>query len=680
MIIGTAGHIDHGKTSLVKALTGVDADRLKEEKERGITIDLGFAYKPLAGGGVLGFIDVPGHEKLVRNMLAGATGIDHVLLVVAADDGPMPQTREHLAILDLLGLSRGVVALTKSDLVSAARLSEAEAEIRSMLAGTALAHADVIAVSSATGEGIQSLDRHLIQTAAALPTSRTGGNFRLAVDRCFTLAGIGTVVTGTAISGRVVVGDRLLVSPRGLPVRVRGIHAQNSEAEHGLAGQRCALNLAGSGLEKSDIQRGDWIVATAAHAPTQRIDVRLRLLAGEDRALAHWTPLHLHLGASDVGARVVLLEGAQLEARQPEARQSEARSDAAGAAPHPARDGGQGILPGTSALVQLDLDRPIGALHGDRFIVRDQSALRTLGGGVVIDPFAPKSRRHKAQRLALLAALEAPTPAGALAALLELDLPNGVDLQWLSTAWNLTPDEQQALALAVPHRTVADGKTSFAFAPEQLTRFASRVAQALAGHHQRAPDSPGLTLDQLKRALTVKPQAAMFALLLRELTAAGSVQRSGPYFRLSGHEAALLPGEQKLWEKMRPWLDEAALHPPKLGDMTARDRAIHPAQALHLLLKLSRMGKLYAVSNDYFVLPQHLSELAARAQALAESDPHRRLNIKSLRESTGISRHFSMPLIEFFDRVGFTKRSEDGRHVRRDAQEFFDGHHPPASG
>ena len=343
MIVGTAGHIDHGKTSLVKALTGIDADRLKEEKARGITIDLGFAYKPTADGGalgfayqalpdgtVLGFVDVPGHEKLVRNMLAGATGIDHVLLVVAADDGPMPQTREHLAILDLLGLTRGAVVLTKSDLVPDARLAEVRAEIDALLQPTGLAGSPVFAVSNLTGAGMAALEQHLLLAQQAQAPAAADGLFRLAVDRCFSLAGIGTVVTGTAVSGRVAVGDRVLVSPRKLPVRVRGLHAQNRESQQGLAGQRLALNLAATGLEKSDIARGDWIVAEAAHAATRRIDARLRLLAGEARDLAHWTPVHLHLGACDVGARVVLLEGPAL-------------------------------APGGSALVQLELNREIAA-------------------------------------------------------------------------------------------------------------------------------------------------------------------------------------------------------------------------------------------------------------------------------------------------------------------------------
>jgi selenocysteine-specific elongation factor len=621
LIIGTAGHIDHGKTSLVKALTGVDTDRLKEEKARGITIDLGFAYQAVDDGATLGFVDVPGHEKLVRNMLAGATGIDHVLLVVAADDGPMPQTREHLAILDLLGLASGVVALTKCDLVSAA-----------------LANADILPVSSVTGAGIEALTRHFAQARGNLPAARGNGHFRLAVDRCFSLAGIGTVVTGTAVSGNTAVGDRLLISPSGKPVRVRGLHAHNREADRGHAGQRLALNLAG--VEKSDVERGDWIVAEPVHAPTQRLDARIRVLASEARALAQWTPLHLHLGALDVGARVVLLEGAPIE-------------------------------PGANALVQLELERPIGALRGDRFILRDQSAVRTIGGGAVIDAFAPVTRRRKSQRLGVLAALEAPTPVEALAALLKLEQPGGIDLAQFTTQWNLLPEEEQTLLQAVPHRVLKDGDTRLAFAAGQIERLSSRIGEILGAHHKRAPDSPGMTQEQLQRALSAKPSAAVFALLLRELTTARTLQRHGPYLQLAGHETSLQGNEQKIWERLKPWIAEGGIHPPKLSELLLRDRSLHRESVTRLLQKLARMGKLYAVGAEYFILPQHLCELAVQAQALAERDEHRRLNVKAYRESTGVSRHLSMPLVEFFDHIGFTKRDPEGRKIRRDAREMF---------
>jgi selenocysteine-specific elongation factor len=649
VIIGTAGHIDHGKTSLVKALTGVDADRLKEEKERGITVDLGFAYKPGANGDVLGFVDVPGHEKLVRNMLAGATGIDHVMLVVAADDGPMPQTREHVAILSLLGLSQGVVALTKSDLVTPERLAQATAEVQALLAPTALATAPILPVSNVTGQGIDALQAHLDRAQWQGQATRSQGHFRLAVDRSFSLAGIGTVVTGTAVAGRVAVGDQLLLSPSGRSVRVRGIHAQNAQASEGIAGQRLAINV--SGVDKGDIQRGHWLVGESAHAPTERLDVRLHLLASEARALAHWTPLHLHLGAEDVGARVVMLEGEPLK-------------------------------PGGHALVQLQLDRPIGALRGDRFIVRDQSALRTMGGGQVIDIFAPATQRRKTQRAVargLLTALELATPAQALTAMLALEPANGIHMDQFCVLWNLLPNEKEALTSSVAHRLLQADKSGgaagarLAFAPAHMDRLSALVTQHLSAHHQRAPDSPGVAADALHRAIVHKPSSDVFALLLRELVQGGVLRRAGPHLALAGHEVKLQAAEQAVWERIKPWLDAGGIHPPKLSDMLERDRNLRKDQVLRVLERLARMGKVHAVGAEYFIQTQHVLALALQSQALAERDPNKRLNVKELRDATGLSRHLSVPLVEFFDAIGFTKRDPVGRHIRRDARKMFGG-------
>jgi selenocysteine-specific elongation factor len=640
LIIGTAGHIDHGKTSLVKALTGVDTDRLKEEKERGITVDLGFAYMPLPDGEVLGFVDVPGHEKLVRNMLAGATGIDHVMLVVAADDGPMPQTREHLAIVDLLGLTQGVVALTKCDLVTPERLAEAQAEVRALLAHSALANAPILPLSSVTGVGIDTLLAHLQQARSTLAPRRQQGRFRLAVDRSFTLAGIGTVVTGTAVAGRVTVGDRLKLSPSGKDVRVRGIHAQNRQAGEGRAGQRLALNLAG--VDKAEVRRGDWVLADSLHAPTQRFDARVQLLAGESRPLAHWTPVHLHLGAEDVGARVMLLEGTA-------------------------------VSPGRSALIQLSLERPIGALHGDRFILRDQSALRTLGGGVVIDAFPPASRRRREQRRAALAAMELSTPTDALAATLALESPYGVDAGQFAVQWNLSEDEQHALLEAVPHRALADTGQGLLFAPGQIERYSGRVTEQLGAHHRKSPDSPGLTQEQLQRAVRDKPAAAVFALLLQRLVKDGTLKRSGPHLALAGHDASLQGADKQLWERLKPWLDEGGIHPPMLSDMLLRDRSLRKDQVLRVLQRLQRMGKVHAVGAEYFIQTQHMLALAVQAHALAEADEHKRLNLKELREASGISRHLSVPLVEYFDQIGLTKRDAVGRHFRSDPRKLFEG-------
>ncbi len=354
MIVGTAGHIDHGKTSLVKALTNVDTDRLKEEKARGISIDLGFAYMPVEGAEILGFVDVPGHEKFIHTMLAGASGIDFALLVVAADDGVMPQTHEHLAIIDLLGIERGVVALTKADLVQEERLVEVEAAIRNELAGTALCDAPIIAVSTISGQGIPALRDEIVDTARKFARRRATGRFRLAVDRSFTIQGAGTVVTGTVLSGMIAVDDHVTVSPSGLSARIRSIHAQNRPSEVGRAGDRCALNLVGADITKAAINRGDVVLDASLHAPTSRIDATLRVLGSERKPIGHWFPVRLHHASTEVGARIALL------ADEP-------------------------VAPGARTRVQLVLDRPIAAAVGDRYVIRDTSARRTIGGGRFLD-------------------------------------------------------------------------------------------------------------------------------------------------------------------------------------------------------------------------------------------------------------------------------------------------------
>ena len=393
MIVGTAGHIDHGKTALVKALTGVDADRLKEEKARGITIDLGYAYSDLGdaqgtGGRQLGFVDVPGHERFVHNMLAGATGIDAALLVVSAVEGIKPQTVEHLQIIDLLGLDRGLVALTKADLASDDQMLERMAEIETLLSSTSLRGVEIIPVSAVTGQGIDELKTKLL----ALGESRRGvrGFARLAVDRCFVLPGAGVVVTGTMHAGEIRVDDHVLLTPSGLEARVRSLHAQNQAAEVGRAGQRCALNLSGPRLSKESVRRGDWVVGPELHAPTDRIDLRLKVLASEEEPLKHWAPVHVHLGAAHVMGRVALLEGDKL-------------------------------APGAEGLAQVVLEEKVGALAGDRLVLRDPSATRTMAGATVIDPFGPPRNRRTQRRLAELGALLAGGDADVMAKLLGLD-------------------------------------------------------------------------------------------------------------------------------------------------------------------------------------------------------------------------------------------------------------------
>ncbi|HEY8887077.1 MAG TPA: selenocysteine-specific translation elongation factor [Gallionella sp.] len=632
MIVGTAGHIDHGKTSLVKALTGVDADRLKEEKARGITLDLGYAYTPLPDGEVLGFIDVPGHEKLVHNMLAGATGIDFVLLVVAADDGPMPQTREHLAILDLLGMSRGAVALTKIDCVPEERVAQAQAEVESLLRGTALEGSPIFPLSAVSGAGVEPLRHYMEQAASALAIRHESGrpeagNFRLAVDRCFTLAGTGTVVTGTVFSGTVRVGDQLLLSPAGIAVRVRSIHAQNRASETGLTGQRCALNLAGTDFDKQDVRRGDWVVAEPAHGPTQRLDVRLHLLAGADKPLRHWSPVHFHLGAVDVMARVALLEHDVLQ-------------------------------PGETGLAQIVLDRTIGTLRGDRFIIRDQSASRTVGGGRVLDPFPPERKRRTPERLAVLAALERPTAHAVLQGMLEAT-PTGIDLDRFALSCNLSPEEAEALRCAVP--MVAVDRTAFPIQVWESLR--QSVLERLAETHKLAPDMLGPDANRLRQMAAPRLARAIFASLLGTLRDEGRIMQSGPWLHLPEHRITLAPGDQIVWHKVKPLLLDQPFQPPRVRDL-ANTLKVDEARMRLLLQQLAAMGEVYRVAHDHYFMPQSVEQLAAIAREIAADQADGKITASLFRDRIGTGRKLAIQILEFFDAGAVTRRAGDAHHLR----------------
>ena len=632
MIVGTAGHIDHGKTSLVKALTGVDPDRLPEEKARGITLDLGYAYTPLPGGDVLGFVDVPGHEKLVHNMLAGATGIDFVLLVVAADDGPMPQTREHVQILDLLGLRHGAVALTKTDMVSAERVAQAEAETAVVLARSALGSAPVFKVSSVTRQGVDALRSHLEHEAARLPPRSQQGHFRLAIDRCFTLAGAGTVVTGTVFSGQVAVADTLVLSPPGSEVRVRSIHAQNQPAAVGGAGQRCALNLVGEGFDRSHVQRGHWVLARPVHAPTQRLDVELTLLASEGRPLRHWTPVHFHLGAGEAMGRVALLEEQQLE-------------------------------PGRTALAQLVLDRAVGALHGDRFVVRDQSALRTVGGGRVLDPFPPARGRRAEARLTLLRRWASAAPEEGLRAALEHN-PYAVDVTRFAQAWNLPASQMQALVRQADARLVGPPDALLAISTAAWSALLERALAALAAEHERAADMIGVGRERLRRLAAPALPQAVFDGAVDELLAQGSIAQSGPWLHAPNHRVKLTAAEDKLWEKIGPLLQQVPFQPPRVRDL-ARTLLLEEDAMRELLKRVARTGEAYPVAHDHYFARSAVAALAEVVRELGGRSGA--INAAEFRDRIGTGRKLAIHILEFFDRVGFTRRVKDSHVLRQPA-------------
>ncbi|NMZ64233.1 selenocysteine-specific translation elongation factor [Pseudomonas oryzihabitans] len=629
MIIGTAGHIDHGKTALIQALTGVAGDRRREEQARGITIDLGYVYADLGDGGLTGFIDVPGHERFVHNMLAGASGLDLALLVVAADDGVMPQTREHLAILELLGIPRLLVALTKADRVDAERLAQVRQEVSALLAAGPFAGAPLYPVASPSGAGIPALRAALLAALDQVRQRNLRGGFRLAVDRVFSVTGAGVVVTGTAFAGQVAVGDELILTPRGQRLRVRGLHAQNRAAETAQAGQRVSLNLAGERLSTDSLARGDWLVAEALHAPTTRIDVELRLLPGEARNLAHWTPVHVHLGAQDLTGRVALLEG-------------------------------DSLAPGATALAQLVLNAPLHGVHGDRLVLRDQSAQRTLGGARLLDPFAPARHRRTPQRLAQLQALRQGGLEEALPELLA-QAAGGLDPRLLARQFNRPEGDWQLPAdtLRVDTRV---GPRLFAAALWQAAL--ERLSAVLATFHQEQPDELGPDRDRLRRIAAPELERPVYLALLETALAEGHLQSSGPWLHLPDHRVRLTEAEEGLKARLWPLLEAQRFDPPWTRDL-AKSLGQPEAEVRLLLRKLARLGELTQVVKDLFY-PQASLEAAA-GEALRLEREAGIIRAAAFRDALGIGRKRSIQILECLDRIGFTRRFGDERRVRPDS-------------
>jgi len=630
MIVGTAGHIDHGKTTLTRALTGVDTDRLKEEKARGISIELGYAYLPLDEHGVLGIIDVPGHEKFIRTMASGVTGIDVALLVVAADDGVMPQTREHLAILQLLGVRRGVVALTKADRADPARIAEVERDIAALLAATPFAGAPLFATSATVpgDAGVAALLAHLRMLQAALPVRDEARLFRLGVDRVFTLSGQGTVVTGTALAGSVAVGDTVLLAPSGKQARVRAVHAQNRAAERGQAGQRLALNLAG--VARDDIERGTWIVDPRMHACSERIDATLQLLPDAGAALKAWSPVHVHIGAAHRTAHVVPLDADTLE-------------------------------PGRHGRVQLVFEQPLHAVPGDRFVLRNAQATQTIGGGAVLDPFGAARKRRSPARLAWLDALESYVDSGDAGALLRAS-PSGlagaelVRLTQLPLERLALPPDTLRLPLPGADKLLVDAAT--------LAPLERKVLDVLADFHARQPDEAGPELWRLKRMAAPDLGDALWSGLSARMLADGAIARTGHSLHLPGHSVALGAHEEALAARLLPALAAGRFDPPWVRDL-AKAFGVPEDGVRALLRKLARAGQLSQVVPDLFYHPAPLAELAQIVAGLPE------VQAASFRDATGLGRKRAIQILEFFDRVGYTRRVRNSHMLRRGQSPVF---------
>jgi selenocysteine-specific elongation factor len=647
MIIGTAGHIDHGKTSLVRALTGIETDRLKEEKARGITIELGYAYQALNAndptGARLGFVDMPGHERFIPTMLAGATGIGFALLVIAADDGVMPQTREHLQILQLLQLQRGAVVLTKIDLVDEARLVQVVNDLHRLLASTFLADAPVFQVSTVTGNGVTELKQYLIDAAyqwhhdqikPSPASSDHTQQFRLAVDRCFSLEGRGTVVTGTVHAGALRIGDtvRLLSSSgdtRTVTARVRSLHALNQIADACHLGQRVALNLAG--LERSAIQRGDWVVAEATHHHTERVAITLSLLP-DAKPLKHWTPVHVHCGATHITAHVALLEG-------------------------------DCLAPGASMLAELALVTPLHLCHGDRLVLRDASAHLTIGGGTVLDVFVPTRSKRSAQRLALLNAQRDRDVTRALQTTLEMET-RGIDLSQFAANRNLSVASLQALLSTMPVKSLMTAQGLYACTTAHWLAMQQSVCAALEKFHLREPDNAGVERERLRRVALPTLSSTLFGLLVHPLiTDERVVTIDNVFLALPAHRIAFSDAEHRNWQDIARLLQASPFQPPRVRPLAAQ-LGIDEDGMRRLLGKSARLGLALRVAHDHYFLTTAVRELAAHVLELTEAGGE--ATVAPFRDRIGTGRKLAVEILEFFNRIGFTRRIQD-RHLIRQA-------------
>ena len=636
MIIATAGHIDHGKSTLVKAITGIDTDRLPEEKKRGMSIDLGFAYQSLENGRTLGFVDVPGHEKFIKNMLAGVTGIDFAMLIIAADDGPMPQTVEHLAILDLLGVSDGIVALTKIDRVSEERLREVTVEISNTIEGTCFEKSDIFPVSSITSDGVQEIREHLETMSELLGDPPLKGNFRLAIDRSFTVPGAGLVVTGSVYSGQVNVGDNLILSPQGTHVRVRGIHAQNQEAGLGMVGQRCAINITGGQLNRENIHRGGWLLDKVVHAPIPRFDARIRILESENRPLEHWTSVHVHVGAAEVPGRVAILEGKSIE-------------------------------PGKTGLIQIVLDRRIGALREDGFILRDQSAQRTIAGGWILDPFSPARGRAKPERIDFLQAMELDKAEYVLERLLAQSRL-GLDLSNFIVAWNLTKEEQDIIFESVKMIKIYKGPSILALSPEHFDKIGVMIVDSLKDWHQGHPDKPGPGVTALRSAISTRISLAVFESVLKSLVGMKKIIHLGANYCLPGFESKLSGKDDALWKRIVPFLESGYTQPPVVHALS-EEIMLDPRLLEKFLIRSAKLGLVCQVAKNRFLLPDAVLELGSIVETLGKQQ--KTFGVKDFRDRSGIGRNLAIEILEFFDKSGFTWRNGDVRKVLKPMSEVF---------
>ncbi len=609
MIITLAGHVDHGKTSLVQALTGVDTDRLEEEKRRGLTIDLGFAYLS-EGDTTLGFVDVPGHHRFIHNMVAGVSADQHALLVIAADDGPMPQSREHLQILELIGVREGTVALTKCDRVSEEQLSAARSATKALINGSALAGACIVETAIPTGQGIEELKSRLLNAAAQPSQQKLNGELRMPIDRAFTISGVGVVVTGTVHSGVVAEDDTLTLFPAMTPVRVKSLRAQDRPVTNAAAGDRAAVNL--SGVEADQVERGQWL--TSNPTATSEFSLNLQVLDDFPRSVRHWLPIHIYHATTHTTGHVALLSPERLP-------------------------------PGEVRLVEIVADEPLLLRRNDRIIIRDQGLDRTLGGGQIISTAPAAGRRRSETRLKQLDADRAADPTTALRNHLML---GALRLDKFARNWGLNEEEVRTL--------VADAgaviKANYAIDRQTWEQWLQNLHQEIVDrHHSDA------ALQGLKQSELVSAEQAFIPALLSELVADDRLEVNAGRYQPASHQVLLSESEQAWLDRVQPLLSQQ--QPPSLGDMAKQFRLgvgdlakrLHPLVAKKVLIR---------ISDTRYYLPEHLRQLADVARVLDTDGP---FTVRQYRDASGIGRNVAIEVLEYFDRVGFTRRDEQIRRI-----------------
>jgi selenocysteine-specific elongation factor len=630
-VLGTAGHVDHGKTSLIKALTGVETDRLKEEKERGITIELGFASITLPSGRTLGIVDVPGHEKFVRHMVAGAAGIDLVLMVIAADEGVMPQTREHLQICSLLGITTGVVALTKTDLVEKDWLELVNSEVADYLQETFLADAPVIAVSAATGAGIPELLAALDGAAARLQDRTDDGIFRLPIDRIFTMKGFGTVVTGTLISDRIGTGEDVQILPTGISTRVRGIQVHGRNVEQAFSGQRSAINL--QGIEKATLERGGVVVRPQTVRSTKRLDMFFEYLDSNTRKLKNRSLARLHTGTTEIMARIILLQTDELE------------------------PGGQGFA-------QLILSEEDVVVAGDHFVLRSYSPVTTIGGGWILDPLPAKHKRKNEKILTELQTLKGGSLADKISTLLERAGFEGIRIRDLAFRLGVHAKkirETLDRMLSGRQAILLSGDDAAVLSPRLHAQLEDMILKSLAAYHKNNPLKEGISKEELKSALPPKVSTRLFNMIIAALVKKEAVAGDKDSVRLVSHRVQLAGAQDDLRRSIASVYAQAGLTPPSLGEVFEKFKG-DAAMARNIVQLMIKEGDLIKINEDLCFARPVMEKLREEYKVQLIKDGQ--ATPATFKELTGLSRKYIIPLMEYFDASKLTVRVDDRRILR----------------